>query len=515
MPKPNLEEIFSSSPISDINTKPPLNEIFGNTIFKPIPEIMTSQTFTKETSKGELMTLRTFKKEEKNKYIRSGRMAKDIGQFLGGIIGFGVGATIGHPYVGGAFGGTIGRTIANLSVEQAKQFEIIAKKRIAKQPLSLKESAILYLAPPFSYPFVIEQMTPQKHLNLGREILTTAVAETISAPMGIVLTYAGRGILKGLLTARVAERGFERGFKKILDPEFYKNRVPKMIAEKTSRFFNRLSNVTGKEVDIVVNSPVYKKMTVRVDNLKSEIKNILPKGLIIEDLEASVGQKKLLQRATKLITSLGEIPEGKKITEKVMVKTMTEEIEISVSNLWKKRKLLDKIMNTYNWSEDSIDYLNKLRSILNKPIREAGVDIASAFNKYAFVKQGEYDLGKNFMVAKGIGGEIYASPAEKFAAELMSTKKDDLIRRLKDLDRLTNADDKIIDEFLDYAASEALDKKIGFGVFQEMLVGMLGGRKTIAQMGAFGQKPIIKAGEKILGRTVPIGLTNILTPEKE
>jgi len=429
------------------------------------------------------------------------------------MTGFVVGGTTGHPYIGSAAGGTVGRTIGALTHEQAKQVDVIVKKKRSGQRLSLKESAVLYLAPPFSYPFVISRMEPEKHKNLGKEIATTATVESITAPVGIGLNYAGKGVLRGLLGARVAERGFERGFKKILNPEFYKNRVPKMIAEKTSKFFNRLSNVTGKTVDTVVRR--YKDSIVWVTDLKTNIKSILPKGLTIDDLEASSGQKKLLIYATNLINNLGDIPEGKKITEKTMVKAITEGRQISVPKLWETRKRLDKIINTYNWSEDSIDYLNKLRSILNKPLREAGDDIASAFNKYAFVKQGEYDLGKNFMAVRSPEGEIYATPAEKFAAELMSTKKDDLIRRLKDLDKLANSPDKVIDEFLDYAASEALDKKIGMGVFQETLVGILGGRKSIAWIGAFGQEPIVQITEKITGRLVPTLISNILSPQEK
>ena len=41
-------------------------------------------------------------------------------------------------------------------------------------------------------------------------------------------------------------------FKKILNKDFYQKRVPKMIAEKTSNFFNRLSQVTGREVEKIL-----------------------------------------------------------------------------------------------------------------------------------------------------------------------------------------------------------------------------------------------------------------------
>jgi len=452
MPKPSLDEIFSGNKLTgnilidrQSRTKPSLDDIFSKSEIKEPPKDI--------------------------------KALGDIGQFAGGIGGGMAGATVGHPYIGAAIGGTAGRFIGEISNEHIKQLQ----KNFQNRDIF---GTLMLLNPVTALPKTITGLSKEEGQRIAKKTLTAGTVEAVLAPVGIGLNWAGKGILRGLLGARVAERGFERGFKKILDPEFYQNRVPKMIAEKTSKFFNRLSNVTGSQIDDLITKQ-YKNTTVATGDLKAGLTKLIPEGTkyknvysYIDDLATkSEVEKTILKNETSKILSMGGASR-------------------KISTIWEQRKKLDKLINSKNWSDDGIDYLNGLRRILNDPIKSSGDDVAKAFNKYRFVKEGEYDLGKNFAAVKSPEGEIYASPTERFAAEIMSTKKDDLIRRLKDLDSLANAPDKVIDNFLDYAASEALDKKIGMGVFQETLVGMLGGRKSIAGVGRFAQEPFIRMGGK-------------------
>jgi hypothetical protein len=458
MPKPSLDDIFSGNNLTgDIlvdrqtQEKPSLDSIFSNDIeTKPTKDI---------------------------------KALGEVGQFVGGIGGGIAGATVGHPYVGAALGGTAGRFIGELSNEHIKQLSNNFKNKDLA-------GTLLLLNPITAFPKTLSDMTNEEKTNLGKKTLIAGAVESALAPVGMALGWAGRGILKGLLGARVAERGFEGGFKKILDSEFFKNRVPKMIAEKTSKFFNRLSNTTGQQIDDLITKK-YSGLTVATGDLKASINKLVPEGTkykniygYIDDLATkSKVENTILKNETSKIMSMG----GK---------------SRKLATIWEQRKKLDKLINTKSWSDDGAEYLRGLRRALNEPIKSSGDDIAKAFNRYHFVKEGEHEIGKNFLVSRSAEGEIYASPAESFASSLMSTKKDELIRRLKDLDVLANADDKIIDKFLDYASAEALDKKLGMGVFQSIIVGMLGGGKTIAKIGAFGQLPLIKTGEKLIGRTV-------------
>ena len=467
---------------------------------------------------GAIMTPQTMAREQRQRYLQSGRMAGDIGQTIGGLGGFALGGAVGHPYVGGAVGGTAGRG-AGITLQEALR-QIGQDVRGRDIGGLLQKGGEIMQGPARFIPQTIQRAPQEKRQQIFGETATAAGTEAIAGPIGAGLNFAGKGMLKGLLTARVAERGFERGFQKVLDPEFYQNRVPKMIAEKTSQFFNRLTDVTGKSVQRIINSK-YKNVSASTMGIKEEIANILPSGIVISDLATtSNAQKKMLAQITQEVMNIDKstaviLPKGKKITE-ALVRTQfaIPRQKITYPQLWELRKKIDKFINAYNWSDEAYSYLSKLRRTLNKPLATGGKDISKAFGSYAFVKEGEYDLGKNFIARKGPGGEIYASPAERFASEIMSSKKDDLIRRLQALDKLNHSQDKVIEDFLDYAASEALDKKIGFGVFQEALVGMLGGRKRIAQVGAVGQTPGFIGTRMMAGRGAPILGTRLFFPQE-
>lgn len=437
---------------------------------------------------GEIMTPETFAGEQRSRDAASGRVLGNVGQILGGLGGAAAGGIAGHPYIGSAIGGTAGRLAGKLTAEQINQFKGkgIVESIAAGIPLG-----------PLGYPLTLDQMSAEKGEKLGKETVKTAAVEGAIAPIGLGLNLAGKGILKGLLGARTAERGFERGFNKITDKDFFQNRVPKMIAEKTSQFFNRLSQTTGKEVDNLIKVK-YKDSSVFIGDLKNDINEIVPPETkyktiyeYIDNLATKSNvEKDLIGNRTKAILSMG----GTKR---------------KISTIWEMRKNLDKLINSKSWSDDGLEYLRSLRKILNEPIKRSGEDIRTAFKKYQFVKEGEYDLGKKFMASRGPDNEIYASPVEGFASEIMSSKKDDLIRRLKALDSLNKADDKVIDEFLDYAAAESLDKNMGFGVFQEMLAGMLGGRRKVAEIGAAMQTPAAEGVKKSISRATPTTISDM------
>lgn len=406
---------------------------------------------------GEIMTPQTFKREQRLK------VAPRTGQFIGGLGGGIMGGFVGHPYLGAIAGATLGRGIGK-KIQEA---------------------------------FTPEEEKPWEFL---KEMGKAAAVETALAPVGWGLTktlsFLGRRILSSLLTPRVAERGFERGWRSILKPEYFKERVPQQIAKKTDQFFDKLTRTTGEQIEALLESPLYKKILVQVGNLKEEVKNLLPKGINVTDLSTSPVEQKLLTQATEGITKMrGGVR--------------------SLPTLWKQRVKLDKLINSRSWSEDAYNYMNRLRAVLNNPIRNAGKEIAEAFDKYHFVKEAEYDLGKTFMGIKGPKGEIYSPKLESFLANLLGTTKDEQIRRLKDLDALLNTNDKVINELLDYATAESLQKEVmGMGLFQRLLTGLAGGRKALARMGYIAQHPATQATKKIIGRTIPVLTTESLSQEE-
>ena len=146
--------------------------------------------------------------------------APEIGQVGGGIAGSVLGSRIGAPIRGQAAGATGGRVLGEL-VQRAFQG--------SEQPLTTAE---------------------QK--EVGKDLLktagTTAAFELATGGAFAGASKIGQGILGGLLGPKVAERGIQKGFRRLLDPKLFNDRIDKEIATKTGKFLDRLVGTTGSQV---------------------------------------------------------------------------------------------------------------------------------------------------------------------------------------------------------------------------------------------------------------------------
>ena len=102
-------------------------------------------------------------------------------------------------------------------------------------------------------------------------------------------------------------------------------------------------------------------------------------------------------------------------------------------------------------------------------------------------------------------GEIYALDLEKFANTLLSTNKDETVRLLQGMDDILKADEKVIDNILDFAASETLQKGVmGLGFYRDLIASMVGGLKRgIASVAGVPQMPGVQIGARLIGRALP------------
>ena len=174
---------------------------------------------------------------------------------------------------------------------------------------------------------------------------------------------------------------------------------------------------------------------------------------------------------------------------------------------------MDKIIFGKSFAREGDEYLEAIRKILNDPIKQSSEEVAESFGRYNFVKLNEKDLAKNFE-AKRLGEEIFAPKTETFAANLLKTSKDEQLRLLRQLDDLLPAEDKVIEDLLDAAASEAIESPIQLlGLPSRIAAGALGGRKAIAGFGQFAQEPSTRAIGKGLGRGIVTGATAIAGEE--
>lgn len=386
-------------------------------------------------------------------------VAPEVGQTAGSILGAVGGARVGAPIRGQVVGGTAGRVLG----------------RLVKRAFGGQE---------------IEDLTNADKKTLGQGLLqeagTTAATELAFGTAGKMLSGAGRGALEGLLGPRVAQRGAEKGFKTLLDPKLYEGRVPKEIAHKTRLFFDKLDSVTGKAVDRVVRSKAAKGIKIKTAPIKKQADELFNAtgATNIEDI-MPVGASKAQINKVKMA--------------KGMIDRVTSE-ELNPEQLWRIRRGLDKIRFGNKFDPDVENYLDGLRSILNKPLK-SNPDIAKAFGRYQSVKLSEKDLGNKFR-ATLIDDEIFTPQTEQFANNLLGTSNDEKIRQLRKLDELLNAKDRVIEDLLDVAASESLEKPLqNIGVKQRMVSEALGGRKTLAGVGAAAQTP----GAQVLGNLLRSG----------
>lgn len=407
----------------------------------------------------------------------------EAGQVAGGFAGGALGAGVGRPYLGGGMGGTLGRVGGQYLQQQAQKSPI---------PTALRLGAMATgLYPTIQTPATFPPPTIDESGELAKTLGVAGITETLAGGAARGITGAGRGIIKGVLGRRLAERGIQRGWKNLLKPEFYKNKVPQDILGKVKTFFPKLQKAAGGEITSLINTK-YKDVSVPLVDIKTKITGLLPEGVTFETITDSRAQQKLLSDLTKKVTSLG----GK--TRKL-------------SNVWELRKNIDDIIDAHSWQDNSFTYLTKLRSILNDSIKSAGDDIGKAFTKYSSVMEAKSHFGKNFRVSKSPDGTYVSPEVESFARNIIKSSKDEQIRWLQQLDELLGADDKVIKRFLDYAGAEALEGDTGFSWIQKILLGALGGRKIPAHIGRLIQSLPVQAGARITGRAIPTAVTSGIT----
>ena len=470
MNKPSLDEIFKTKPTQ----KPSLDEIFKK------PSVEDNEEVKKENVFGGVKT---------------------AGQIIGGITG-GI-LTPKHPFAGAAVGGTIGRTTADIATKVAepmgeeltKRPDIALAKSLGGAPFIEKDKDIVSVAKnmlPFG-----SYLSKEDLGELSKEAGKTAVIEAVMAPIGMSVSkvggFLGTKITEGLIGARVSQRGVERGFSKILQDKFFKQRVPQKIAKGVGGFFNKLSNSTGKGVADAINknnkSIVFTSMDDIVGKVLENTKYTGVYGYLDEITLKSGVEKKILKYEAERLVSLA----GKKTT---------------IKNVWEYRKVLDKLIRSRNWSDDGYDFINRLRKIYNAPLLNADEAIQVSFSKYQFVKEAEDDLAKKFAVTMGhlqgepgqLTRETFGENVENFAKNILNTSNDDLIRRLKALDQLTNVDDRIIEEFLDYAAAESLERGVGMGLVQQIVASFFGGRVGVAKLNQIIRSPATQGLKTLMGR---------------
>lgn len=419
------------------------------------------------------------------------RSLPGVGQFAGGIAGgLGTLATTKNPKLalaGEAAGGVGGRVFGRLAQRGIEQF--------GRDPMQTFLSALS--GPPGVAISTFKRLSPSERKGLGKEALTTAGIEAIGVPLGAgigkFVGNIGKGILGSLLGDRVAQRGAEVCFDKILKEEFFEGRIPKTIAKKAGQWFNKLLNVTGRGVKEAVNTPQMQKTFIPSSQIKQGVMGLQGQLGTIDDFSdalVSKAQKKILKEMEQELLSL--------------------EDDIAIPALWEARKKLDKILFGKRFAPEAQDLLRGWRKILNDPIKKASPEVAESFAKYSFVRDQQENLGKQFEIDVSPRGETFATQPEKFASRLLKTTKDEQIRLLKELDSFLDVDDKIIDEFLNIAAAEEIEKPIQLlGLPSRILAGAFGGRRSVAGIAKGLQHPAIQAGRKFGGRGLITGATEL------
>jgi len=389
--------------------------------------------------------------------------APEAGQFAGSVVGGLGGARIGKPIRGQVFGATAGRAIGRL-VESAARGEV-------------------------------GQLFTAEKKEVGKELLATAGTEAGVALLGRGLIGAGEGALKALLGDKVVERGLKVGFKKLLDPKNFQGRFPKEVAMKTNQFFTKLNNATGKSVSREVLKR--KNRFISVKPIQEQANQLLKdQGAdTVQDLGSAVTSKAQLKKVEAAKNLIDRMKQDK----------------VSVVSLWKTRKELDKIRFGSRFDPDVERYLDGLRATLNDPIKSTHPDVAKAFGRYSAVKELEKDLGGKFR-ATLIDDEIFTPDTERFAANLLGSSKDEQIRVLQKLDSFLSASDKVVEDLLDVAAAESIEKPIQFvgSVGSRLATGAVGGRKAVAQIGAASQTPVAEIMRQLLGSGTSLGGTETI-----
>ena len=410
-----------------------------------------------------------------------------FGQFSGGVTGgLMFPAT---PFRASAIGGTLGRGLGR--VEQ------IAQKTEREQP---------FLKPFMSgFPGARQLVAgaseglkrPETFGKFGGELATTAGIESLTGGLGSGITGLARGAMRGVIGTRVADLGMEKGWKNILSwLDRADKAVPVPIKEKLGSFFKNLSNKAGGEIDNLITQK-YNKIFIPLKEINIKIKNILPKGTTINDLDASGIQKKRMMEVT-----------NKLLSQKGGARWLRE--------IWDIRKELDNLIYEHTWTKEAFDdYLMPLRRILNEPMTKIP-DIAKAFGKYSAIIDAKDTLGKKFVVHKGLeAGELYSPEIERTATGLLKTGGDEIMAWLARLDKELGTGNKVMGDFFNYAASESLEGDVGWSYITKIILGSLGGKKIFPQIGGVIQSKGVQFPAKAFGRFIPTATTELLTEENQ
>ncbi len=421
-----------------------------------------------------------------------GQVLPEAGQLVGGVGGTMIGGLLGHPVKGGAIGGTAGRGIGLTQQQFIKQLQDDPIKAIGKQIMFGNVIG----------PLMGTSDTEKK--KMGKEVLATAGTEAILAPFTAMTAGAGKGILKGLLGPRVAERGIEKGFKGLLNPKFFKNRVPKEISTKVNKFFGRLDKTVGSKVERAVLSK--RNVEIPFAPIKQGHKNLL-KELSAE----SIDDLSSLQTTTAQKNRLRQI--------ETMINRVQQD-KVSLPSAWKMRKLTDKVaFNSGALSDDAKEYVLGVRKLFSEPIRKrGGKEVNKQFGRYSFVQQQKQVIRNNFdatVLNEGRAGQrdIFAPKIEQFANNILGTNKDETVRGLAQLDKfLAEPSERIVEDLLDVAAAESFSKNIELmGLFSRGLIGSVGGRKAIAGTAANFQSPVGRTLRGLINRGIAAGGTGLVT----
>lgn len=450
--------------------------------FTPTPEILPSSSYQSPLeiglSKAESIRNRSSFGQRMLGKFQAG--LPSLGQFVGGMGG----AMLSKNRLGGIAGGTFGRV--------AGRFGQLAIGQIAKNPMKFlegfgKEGIVS----------VLTNATPEQREFVKNEFLGTLASETLFSGLGAVGEKAVKGVASELLGEEVAKRGFEGGFKRMLDPKFRSGRVPQEIAIKADKFFDRLRDVTGKGVDEAINQKAIANKAISTDIVAKGLTEIRDRLGKVDELSEAVSpaQKKLIKK------QLAEITERLKKSKGITIK-----------ELWNRRREVDKILYGRRWSAEADDYLKSVRKLLNNPVRNASPDVAKNFDRYSFVMDVQDEIGKK-MEARALEGEVFAGKTERFAGTLLRTSKNEQMAELHKLDSLLRVDDKVIEDLLDLASAEELNKKIGaVGLGGKVAAGILGGRRATAQALGGAQTPIGRGTRRAFGRFIPTAASELLFP---
>lgn len=417
-----------------------------------------------------------------------------VGQFVGGMAGGGLGALVGRPAIGSAAGGVIGRA--------AGRFEQSMIRQIERDPVGTIDRQIK-MGPLAA---TISGMSDSEKKFFGKEVLKTGVVEALFAPLGAaasaVSTNVTKSIGSALLGDRVMERGAEVGFKRLLDPKFYKGRLAKDVAIKANNFFKKLTKVTGEKTAEAINRSGVGDVTAPVEQISKGVQDLDAVFRKIDDFgpEVSSAQKTILKELREEFLNLDE--------------------GTTIAKLWEKRKNFDKTRFGRTFKQEAVDYLDGLRKIISAPIRESSDEVAESFGRYSFVKEQQKDLG-NKLSASVLGdpettGEIFAPKTEQFLSTLSGTTKDETVRLLKQLDDFLGVDDKLVEGLIDASAAEAIEKgNIGVDLAGRIAARLFGGRKGIAGIGAAGQSVPSRIIKRSAGRAIPTAVTELSLEDEQ